>query len=39
LNEFGLIVGTTMTAEAAPNATLWTPTAGPLITAPEDDAQ
>ena len=39
LNEFGQIVGTTMTAQGAPNATLWTPTAGPLVIAPEGDAQ
>jgi probable HAF family extracellular repeat protein len=36
LNEFGQIVGTTITAQGAERATLWTPTAGPLVLAPKD---
>jgi hypothetical protein len=33
LNEFGQIVGTTETAVDESRATLWTPTAGPLLVA------
>lgn len=37
LNEFGRIVGTTLTARGAIRATLWTPIAGPLAVALPDE--